>query len=243
MQWDADEYEWINTKHPKDGWLQALISEVQSNNFASDLCLSCSNEDECKHNVYHSRHSILHIVDQKMDCLRHKLMSSPLKRDQMLALILYTGCECNYDLCSSQRKGDYDKWKFFDLCLYEAIDLLSRKEKGRYPVYSGLNGVKMDTKIVTEGYFVTYVSTSWKQKVSEEFMGKNEGMIIHFDEAYRDSGWRVPCCDVSWISKFPDECEVLFARSQGTYREFNNFTCEIVDEVNGVQTISLKKNK
>ena len=75
----------------KDGYLKALISEVQSNNFGSDLCLKCSKDDECKHNVFDSKYSILHIVDEKMNCLRHKLINKPLRRDEMLALILYTG--------------------------------------------------------------------------------------------------------------------------------------------------------
>ena len=47
------------------------------------------------------------------------------------------------------------------------------------------------------------------------------------------------CCDVSWISKFPDDCEILFARSLGW---LDNFSCVILDEVNGVQTVSLKQN-
>ena len=37
-------------------------------------------------------------------------------------------------------------------------------------VYSGLNGVKMDREVVTNGYFVTYVSTSWSKEVSQMFM-------------------------------------------------------------------------
>ena len=111
------------------------------------------------------------------------------------------------------------------------------KEKGRYPVYSGLSGVKMDKKVVKNGYFVTYVSTSWRKEVSEAFM-KDKGMMIEFDQEYRHySGVR--CCDVSWISKFPDECEVLFARSLQI--DYNNFQCEILEEVNGTQTISLKR--
>ena len=150
---------------------------------------------------------------------------------------LYLGCECSYDLCSSQRSGDYDKWKWFDYCLYEAITRLSLKERGRYPVYSGLNGVKLDTKVVTRGFFVTYVSASWKKEVSKAFM-KDKGMLIEIDEEYRDTRW-IYCCDVSWISKFPDECEVLFARA--SLRRGNDFSCEILDEVNGIQIVSLKK--
>ena len=83
--------EWISKDNPIDGVLKALIDEVIANKFEYDLCLSCSKNDECKHDVYDSRYSILHIVDQKMECLRHKLMNSRLNRGQMLSLILYTG--------------------------------------------------------------------------------------------------------------------------------------------------------
>ena len=149
---------------------------------------------------------------------------------------MYTGCDCSYDLCKSQRKGNYTKWKFFDYCLYTAIRNLSRAETGKYPVYSGLNGVKMNTKHIANGFFVTYVSTSWKKEIGQAFM-KDEGMLIHIDEDYRDAS-DVNCCDVSWISKFPDECEILFARSKSV----SAFKCEVTDIDNGVQTVSLTLN-
>eukprot|EP01083_Nonionella_stella_P045837 122868_1 len=104
--------------NPKDGYLRALMEEVRANGFGSDLCLECGVNDECKHG---EEHSILKIVDQKMNSHRHKQMGKPLTRDLMLSLILYTGCECNFDLCASQRHDDYNKWKWFDYCLYEAI--------------------------------------------------------------------------------------------------------------------------
>ena len=153
---------------------------------------------------------------------------------------IYAGCDCNYDLCKSQRNGDYHKWKWFDYCLWNAIRKLSRKEKGKYPVYSGLNGVKMDKRCVTSGYFVTYVSTSWKKEVSKAFM-KGKGMLIHFDEDFRND-LNVDCCDVSWVSNFPDECEVLFSRSLHC-KYANNFQCVVLDQVKGMQTISLTKSK
>jgi len=220
-------------------------------------------DDECKHDVYGSIHSILHIVDQKMECIRHKMMEYPLKRDQMLALVLYTGlknimssnshkntmiiyclllgCDCNYDLCASQRKGDYHKWKWFDRCLWLAISRLSIRERGSFSVYSGLSGVKLDRKVVQNGYFVTYVSTSWQKDVSRRFIG-DKGMLIQFDKAFKDNkdGYNLHalhCCDVSWISKFPDECEILFARS--IFDDDNNFKCMVLDESNGIQTVLL----
>ena len=89
----------------KDGYLQALIDEVINNGYAYDLCLECGKTGECKDDPFQSEHSLLNIVDEKIQCQRHKLMNNPLKRPQMLAfvLIVYTGCDCNYDLCASQR--------------------------------------------------------------------------------------------------------------------------------------------
>ena len=127
-----------------------------------------------------------------------------------------------------------------DKLLYEAINKLSYKETGSFPVFSGLNGVKLDQKRIWSGYFVTYTSTSWRKEVSEQFMGGNQGMIIEIGEKYKNDRY-VNCCDVSWISKFKDECEILFARSLSIDDAGNNFQCLVMDESNGVQTVSLQK--
>ena len=148
---------------------------------------------------------------------------------------MYIGCDCNYDLCASQRNGDYSKWKWFDYCLYHAIWALSNKEDGAFPVYSGINAVKLDKKSVEKGYFVTYVSTSWSQYIATRFM-KDKGMLIQFDVWYKDC---MICCDVSWISKFPDECEVIFARNTS---DNSHFKCIVTDESKGVQSVCLQKS-
>ena len=138
-------------------------------------------------------------------------------------------------MCSSQRNGDYGKWRWFDYCLYHAIQNLSFCEHGAFSVFTGLNGVKLDRKVVRKGYFVTYVSTSWRRGVSEKFM-KGEGMIIQIDKEFKNDD-KIYCCDVSWISKFPHECEILFARSIGFGTD--GFKCRILDESKGVQTVAL----
>eukprot|EP01084_Bolivina_argentea_P114311 203543_1 len=129
---DKKEYKWDET----NGWLQAVIDEVISNGFKYDLCLKCGKDDKCKHGLY-GFHSILQIVAEKMESKRHKSINSPLNRGEMLSLIMYTGCDCNYDLCGSQRKGNYNKWKWFDYCLWNAIRKLSQKESGSFGVYTG----------------------------------------------------------------------------------------------------------
>ena len=115
------------------------------------------------------------------------------------------------------------------------------RETGKFSVYSGLNNVKIDEKITMNAYFVTYVSTSWRKSVCKAFMKgtgqkKAEGMIIEFDAGFKDL---VACCDVSWISKFPGECEVLFSRQLEDF-DHSKFNVVVLDESDGVQTVSLK---
>eukprot|EP01084_Bolivina_argentea_P051808 95277_1 len=200
----------------KNGSLKPLIEEVIVNGFKSDLCFKCGVNDDCKHiplKWHYKDIDLLKVVDDKINDARHKQMGSPLNRGKMLALVLYTGCECNYDLCSSQRNGEYKKWQWFDYCLYNAINELSVREKGDFAVYSGLNGVKLNKKKINKGWFKTYVSSSWIKEVATSFMGNDQGMIFQIDKKFKKDGY-IKCCDVSWISKFPDEKEVLFARSR-----------------------------
>eukprot|EP01084_Bolivina_argentea_P260387 439709_1 len=226
--------EQYNFNH-KDGWILALIEEVTANGFQYDLCLQCDATAKCNHSDY----SILHVVDQKLKHIRHKQMGSPLRRDHMLALVLYTGCDCNYAMCAAQRNGNYNKWKWFDYCLRHAIQILNRYERGNYKVYTGLNEVQLDKKHLSLGYFPTYTSTSWVRDVSQQFMG-DKGMIIEIDEKYRSKKFCV-CCDVSWISKFPDECEILFARS--IHLDLDGYGCfklSVLDQQSEIQTVLLE---
>eukprot|EP01083_Nonionella_stella_P200796 735028_1 len=226
----------------------ALIAEVINNGYKNDLFVGHGNDDDTKSNdcsIDYSHYTIMQIVEDKLRHPRHKQLGSPLNKSQILALILYTGCDCNYDLCKSQRKGDYKKWQAFDYCLYKAISMLSEKETGSYKVYTGLSNVKLSQKDIHLACFPTYVSTSWIKEISVTFIG-DEGMIIEIDELSRK---RLKCCDVSWISKFSDECEILIARSIYHYSEDygrnllemidvgkctrqieNTFNVEIVDE-------------
>eukprot|EP01084_Bolivina_argentea_P139945 246133_1 len=105
---DKKTYLW----NEKDGFLEMLIQEMIVNNYKNDLCLECNNNEECKHKEY----GIVKIVNDKMKHQRHLMMDCPLNRGEMLALLLYTNCNVNYDLCNSQRNGNYEKWKWFDYC-------------------------------------------------------------------------------------------------------------------------------
>ena len=101
VKWNKDKHvknrQWMSTDGTNDGWLKLLIKEIIDNKYAYDLCLSCSKDDKCKHNVYESEFSILKKVDDKMTSDRHLMMNSPLNRAELLALMLYTGC---FELCN-----------------------------------------------------------------------------------------------------------------------------------------------
>eukprot|EP00483_Globobulimina_turgida_P008805 UN08823 len=107
-----------------------LIREVIRNKYKSDLFFSKSDRK--------NRHySILDAVNDKYDCFRHQSMNKPLNKTEILALFLYTNCECAYDLSQCQRNGNYKKWVFFDYHLFQAIYKLNNAETGKYPLYSG----------------------------------------------------------------------------------------------------------
>eukprot|EP01083_Nonionella_stella_P184272 668481_1 len=219
------------------GYINALIEEVITNGFKSDLFGQNAQTQGTKHS-----YPILSVVDDKYHHIRHQQMGCPLNRGELLALILYTGCDCNYDLCSSQRQGDYKKWKWFDCCLFQGIKKLGFREQGMYKLYSGLSGVKVNQKDVISGYFPTFTSSSWSKVIAQMFMSQksDKGMIIEIDEEYRNT-MGVLCCDVSWISKFSDECEILIARSAGNFKDSNRFTLKVLDDSQGIQTVALKK--
>eukprot|EP01084_Bolivina_argentea_P288778 495703_1 len=187
----------------KDGCLNCFLTEIINNGYKSDLCLC---DDDLKNDEY----TLMNIVDSKLNCMRHKKMGCPLNRSEMLSLILYTGGDSNYELCKEQRNGEYEKWKWFDYCLYNAIIKLSKREYGCYKIYTGLSSTNLPHKYVEIGYFKTYVSTSWVREIAETFTD-DTGMIFEINETFRQDAI---CCDVSWISKFGlNECEILIARS------------------------------
>ena len=139
-------------------------------------------------------------------------------------------------MCGSQRSGDYEKWKWFDYCLCRAIHKLSLNENGKFKVYTGLHGVKMNEKQQMACHFGTYVSTSWNRSVAEAFTNGN-GMLIEIETNFKEQKFtNNHCCDVSWISKFgASECEILFSRViDGMY-----FDCNVLEEFNGIQIVSL----
>ncbi len=175
----------------------------------------------------------MQVVENKMMHPTHEELGYPLKGvpQYMLAIILYTGGKCNYDLCATQRNGDYEKWKVLDACLDMGIKLLSACEIFNYPVFSGLANVQFKEWRVKEAFFATYLSSSKSEDVAIVFRGK-KGILLEFEKGIKYiTGFAgglnssQPCADVSWISMFPDEQEVLFRRGRALA-----WTSEVVDE-------------
>ena len=191
--------------------LELLIQEMKKNGFESNLNRS---KDV----------SLIDIAKQKLKHPRHIAMKSPLNVVEMFSIVLYTEAMCNYDLCKSQRSGDYHKWIVFDYVLDTAISKLASAEDGKYPCYSGVGGVMMkfndkqkdctNTFLCKKGRLCTFTSTSWDFNVAKRFCGST-GMIVAIGGDKRKFG-----CDVSWISKYGlSEKEILYSRGH-TFGEF-----------------------
>ncbi len=144
-------------------------------------------------------------------------MGCPLKNlpEAILAILLYTGGKCTYPFCEAQRAGDYKTWKFLDKFLANGIARLGSCERFKYPLFSGLKTVKFEKDLGRFPCFATYVSASKSKDVAISFRG-NDGTLLTFPEGFKGiyPSWRVDgmCCDVSWLSKFEEEMEVLFTR-------------------------------
>lgn len=70
-----------------------------------------------------------------------KVGEAIFNRAQMLAFILYTGCDCTYDMSAAERDRDFDTWPWFSFLLQQAIftsDLARQYKSNQNDVlYSG----------------------------------------------------------------------------------------------------------
>ncbi len=143
----------------------------------------------------------------------HRKLGSPLNYPALVALRLYT---CFSVLCAdfrlSQMQGRFKKWQLLDRYLMEAIMALHQAEnKENQALYSGLKNVQFDQE-VKFGFLATYTSTSADKDVAKKF-AKGQGMLMIITQEMRE---QFPHGNVSWISNFSDEEELLFARSADT---------------------------
>ena len=216
--------------------LFCLIREVIQNGFIQDLKPKSNNCNYVKKAIFASNinsnvdfiifvckkeFKIFDEVEEKMKHERYKHCQFDLSPVHILALLLYCNGNCNHSLCKSQLDGTFQtKWKYFDGFLNLAICALSVEEIHYENLYSGLCNVGFDiNKLYLDGetrlLFKTNVSFTDDINVAKEFRGA-EGMLLGLNMSRRDMlcyyNSQFWACDVSWLSKYPTEREVLIAR-------------------------------
>jgi len=135
----------------------------------------------------------------------HVSIGKPLNDGELLALLLYTGCDCNYDLTRCLLSDDYETWCVFDFTLSTAIGILSwHSSASEVPLYTGLADAYVDSRFVdpcgNEGVFLKcHMSTSTKREVAEQFRG-DKGLLITIPPQ------RPGRCFFGW----PGNCNPLF---------------------------------
>ncbi len=193
-----------------------LVKEVIENGRVYDLVCGGTfylNMDGSFAEVYPSMNKL---IKSKMDHPIHKEMNYCLRErpECLLALILSAKEEGSMrSLRDSQRRGDYGKWKFFDLYLGDAIEICSRNSRPfNCWVYCGWHGVKFQEKCVANGYFPTFVSSCTSLEKARTF-AKGRGVLMEFDRRVSDGKHGAICCGLDWISG-KEGGEVLFSRSK-----------------------------
>ncbi|ETO20139.1 hypothetical protein RFI_17081, partial [Reticulomyxa filosa] len=142
----------------------------------------------------------------------HKQMGYPLQLHEICAILLYCGKSCNVEFSYDQTQFQYSKWKYLDTWSQNAIIILHSHEEESIELYCGLRGVRLENeKEIKEGYFISHVSTSDDIQIAKMYRS-DQGCILHFHPSMRRAQGTYSC-DVSWISPFKHEREILFARS------------------------------
>ncbi|ETO29215.1 hypothetical protein RFI_07913 [Reticulomyxa filosa] len=149
----------------------------------------------------------------------HKHMGYPLQLENICAILLYCGKPCNVQFSYDQIQFRHHNWPYLDHYLQQAIAVLhkhERREESETELYSGLKGVRLENiKEIKEGFFISYLSTSDNIQVAQMYRS-DQGCILHFHPSMRRTGG-IKSCDVSWISPYKHEREILFARSFAGY--------------------------
>ena len=210
-----------DTQFDATKFINDIVKQITNGNHNCDLN---SIIDQLKPN-----YRIFKTVNEKMKHEKHAKTNYILSEVEMLSLILYCNGECNHHLAKCQRDDTYiQKWPIFDTVLNWAIVSLSNFESHEENIYTGLSGVLLDIyQIYKQGrysyflYFKSNISFTRDLNVAYEFRGY-EGLILglNIKQCCEEDIWgfltkdtAIPhACDVSWISKFPTEQEVLVSR-------------------------------
>ena len=197
-----------------------FIDDNFNYDFINNTCFGIKNGQNMNGllSILGDKYAILKQLKQKMNHSRHKRMGCPLREQEMLAIMLYCNGNCDGSLSTCQRNETYKfKWPVFDSLLNLAIEHLSSYEIHHNNIYTGLTGVLLDIKKLylecggMELMFKTNVSFSTDLDVAIRFRGSN-GIIIGVNMQKIPLVMQFKACDVSWISQFPHEKEILAQR-------------------------------
>ncbi|ETO00805.1 hypothetical protein RFI_36634 [Reticulomyxa filosa] len=139
-------------------------------------------------------------------------------------------------------------WPYLDFYLSDAIGILhkhERREESEMELYCGLKNVRLENiKEIKSGFFINHVSTSDDTEVAQMYRSDRE-CILHFHPSMRRAQM-IDSCDVSWISPFKHEREILFARfyigykdDEKTHKEYYAWNATVESEDEYTQVILL----
>ncbi|ETO07197.1 G-protein beta WD-40 repeats containing protein [Reticulomyxa filosa] len=203
-----------------NGYFADLVDEEQKETgqtIKQGLCFDSNDVDELI--LDDTKLTIINQIRQIYRSDMHKHMGYPLQLHHICAILLFHEGSCYKEFISDQIAFRYNKWKYSDLYLHEAISILHKHEKREasdIEVYGGLNKVKFDVEKETKlGYFATHLYTSDDFQIAEAHRGQF-GCILHFHPSMRRD-FNITSCDVSWIFSNTSTREVLFSRSFMTF--------------------------
>ena len=181
------------------------------------------------HDMLHDEYGIMDHLDALVDHPRHVLFKKPLYLYELLALYLYCNGDCNYDLSKTLRNNNFTKWKLFDRWLAVAIDKMARWQRytDNTNIYSGMVSVIIDKKDIPDDnkplYMILKCYQSFSTSLDEaKIFAGSDGMIIGLNlSKWKNCGQTTPvsqltaikACDVSWLSNYKNEKEILVSRS------------------------------
>lgn len=150
-------------------------------------------------------------IDLKMQSRQHMDISAPLNRGEMYALIVYTSQSpihsfATKSIFATQEFGDYETWKWFDLCLHSAIVKLSKVDQPSFPIFTVQSN---DERRLSK--FRSSYRDACSKSTAMSYVKQDESRVFEIDSRLKDT-WDLECCNVGWIQNRNDTQRVLIAR-------------------------------
>ena len=163
------------------------------------------------------KYKIFDILGEKLDHGHHLMMGSPLKQFPVLLLGLLLQCngQCNYAMNRALRDNNqYSHWKYLACAISTGVFILNKFQRfHNLSIFSGSCNVFLDPRQAMQpnerirGHLRSTVSFSTDLIVAKQFRG-DSGMLMELklDDSIN---YNICMADVSWVSIFSDEKEVL----------------------------------